>query len=117
MLATMMLSLGVPMLLGGDELSHTQHGNNNAYCQDNNMTWFQWQCFFDSHMTATGQQEELIVASTPSSSSSSAASAESSADFLDLVRQLLRIIVAKRIDRLRSLAIACYCFSRLSMPR
>jgi hypothetical protein len=33
---------GVPMLLGGDELGRTQHGNNNAYCQDNEISWFDW---------------------------------------------------------------------------
>ncbi len=43
MLATMMLSQGVPMLLGGDELGRTQKGNNNAYCQDNELTWFDWE--------------------------------------------------------------------------
>jgi glycogen operon protein len=37
-----MLSQGVPMLLAGDELSHTQGGNNNAYCQDNEMSWLDW---------------------------------------------------------------------------
>ena len=42
MLATLLLSEGVPMLLGGDELSHTQYGNNNAYCQDNDISWLQW---------------------------------------------------------------------------
>jgi len=42
MLTTLMLSFGVPMLLGGDERGRTQHGNNNAYCQDNEMTWFDW---------------------------------------------------------------------------
>jgi isoamylase len=42
LLATLMLSNGVPMLLGGDELSRTQHGNNNAYCQDNEVSWFDW---------------------------------------------------------------------------
>ena len=36
------LSQGVPMLLGGDELGRTQHGNNNAYCQDNELSWFDW---------------------------------------------------------------------------
>ncbi len=36
------LSQGVPMFLGGDELSQTQQGNNNTYCQDNEITWFQW---------------------------------------------------------------------------
>ena len=41
-LATMFLSQGVPMLLGGDELGRTQQGNNNAYCQDNELSWFDW---------------------------------------------------------------------------
>ena len=40
--ATLFLSLGVPMLLGGDELGRTQGGNNNAYCQDNEISWFDW---------------------------------------------------------------------------
>ena len=42
MLATLLLSFGVPMLLGGDELGRSQQGNNNAYCQDNAITWFDW---------------------------------------------------------------------------
>jgi glycogen operon protein len=42
-LATLLLSQGVPMLLGGDELGRTQRGNNNAYCQDNEISWFDWQ--------------------------------------------------------------------------
>ena len=42
MLTTLMLSFGVPMLLGGDEMGRTQNGNNNAYCQDNDITWFDW---------------------------------------------------------------------------
>lgn len=37
-----MLSLGVPMILMGDEVRRTQHGNNNAYCQDNETSWFDW---------------------------------------------------------------------------
>ena len=41
-LATLFLSQGVPMLLGGDELGRTQHGNNNAWCQDNELSWFDW---------------------------------------------------------------------------
>jgi glycogen operon protein len=41
-LATLLLSQGVPMILGGDEISHTQNGNNNAYCQDNEITWLDW---------------------------------------------------------------------------
>jgi isoamylase len=43
LLATLLLSLGVPMLLAGDEIGHTQGGNNNAYCQDNDISWLEWQ--------------------------------------------------------------------------
>ncbi|MCA1703550.1 MAG: glycogen debranching enzyme, partial [Actinobacteria bacterium] len=39
---TLALSQGVPMILGGDEMSRTQHGNNNAYCQDNEISWYDW---------------------------------------------------------------------------
>lgn len=39
---TLMLSAGVPMLLGGDEIGRTQQGNNNGYCQDNEISWYDW---------------------------------------------------------------------------
>jgi glycogen operon protein len=42
MIATTLLSLGTPMLLGGDEFGRTQRGNNNAYCQDNEISWIDW---------------------------------------------------------------------------
>jgi glycogen operon protein len=42
MVATMMCSLGVPFLTAGDERGRTQHGNNNAYCQDNELSWLDW---------------------------------------------------------------------------
>jgi len=42
MFASLMLSQGVPMMLGGDEIEHSQNGNNNAYCQDNDTTWLNW---------------------------------------------------------------------------
>lgn len=42
LLATLLLSQGVPMLLAGDEVGRTQRGNNNAYCQDNEISWFNW---------------------------------------------------------------------------
>ncbi len=42
MLATLLLSQGVPMLVAGDEIRRTQRGNNNAYCQDNGISWFDW---------------------------------------------------------------------------
>jgi isoamylase len=41
-LATLFLSQGAPMMLGGDEIGRTQMGNNNAYCQDNEMSWYDW---------------------------------------------------------------------------
>ncbi|SCC23609.1 glycogen debranching protein GlgX [Kosakonia oryziphila] len=55
LLTTLLLSQGTPMLMAGDELGHSQHGNNNAYCQDNVLTWLSWQ-HSDSwlmHFTAT----------------------------------------------------------------
>ena len=42
-LATLLVSLGTPMLLGGDEMGRTQWGNNNAYCQDNEISWYDWE--------------------------------------------------------------------------
>ncbi|MDJ1652233.1 glycogen debranching protein GlgX [Raoultella sp. Ech2A] len=42
LLVTLLLSQGTPMLLAGDEHGHSQHGNNNAYCQDNALTWLDW---------------------------------------------------------------------------
>jgi glycogen operon protein len=50
--STMLLSVGVPMISGGDELSRTQRGNNNAYCQDNEISWHDW------HLTP--QQSEFL---------------------------------------------------------
>lgn len=52
MLATMFLSQGVPMLLAGDEFARTQQGNNNAYCQDNELSWVNW--------NLTADQKELF---------------------------------------------------------
>jgi isoamylase len=51
MLATLLLSQGTPMLLAGDEFGRTQGGNNNAYCQDNDISWFDW--------NLTDQQKDL----------------------------------------------------------
>jgi glycogen operon protein len=42
LIATLLLSQGVPMILGGDEIGRTQRGNNNAYCQDNETSWLDW---------------------------------------------------------------------------
>ncbi|MGH8127673.1 MAG: glycogen debranching protein GlgX, partial [Gammaproteobacteria bacterium] len=43
MLTTLLLSQGTPMILGGDEFGRTQNGNNNAWCQDNELSWFDWE--------------------------------------------------------------------------
>jgi glycogen operon protein len=48
LLATLLLSAGVPMLAAGDELDRTQNGNNNAYCQDNATSWVEWQRHTDA---------------------------------------------------------------------
>jgi isoamylase len=52
LVATLLLSQGVPMVLGGDELGRTQNGNNNAYCQDNELSWLDWEL--------TGEQREFL---------------------------------------------------------
>jgi isoamylase len=54
LLATVFLSAGTPMLLAGDEFGRTQQGNNNAYCQDNEISWVNW------HLAATPSGEALI---------------------------------------------------------
>jgi isoamylase len=54
-LTTLFLSQGVPMLLGGDEIGRTQHGNNNAWCQDNELSWFDW---------AVDEEQERLLAFT-----------------------------------------------------
>ncbi len=53
MLGTLMLSAGVPMLGHGDEIGRTQHGNNNAYCQDNALAWVDWSDRDDSLLAFT----------------------------------------------------------------
>lgn len=57
-LATLLLSQGIPMLLGGDEIGRTLRGNNNAYCQDNELSWFNWQQVFE-------QNDDMSNSSTP----------------------------------------------------
>jgi len=54
-LTTLLLSFGVPMLLGGDELGRTQRGNNNAYCQDNEISWFDWSAADSGLLAFTGR--------------------------------------------------------------
>jgi glycogen operon protein len=55
LLATLILSQGTPMLLGGDEHGRTQHGNNNAWCQDNELSWYDW---------SFGEPEQELLAFT-----------------------------------------------------
>ena len=59
-LATLLLSQGTPHLLGGDERSHTQHGNNNAYCQDNEITWLDWQADNNAAKTLQTAVSDLL---------------------------------------------------------
>ncbi|HVW34932.1 MAG TPA: glycogen debranching enzyme, partial [Acidimicrobiia bacterium] len=60
-LATMFLSQGVPMILGGDEMGRTQGGNNNAYCQDNEISWVDWSLKSENTdlVTLTGRLAEF----------------------------------------------------------
>jgi glycogen operon protein len=59
MLATLLVSQGVPMLLAGDECRRTQQGNNNAYCQDNEVSWFDWR-LADAHADLVRFVTELV---------------------------------------------------------
>ena len=58
-LATLFLSMGIPMILGGDEFGRTQRGNNNAYCQDNEISWYDWR-LLDVHRELFRFGQELI---------------------------------------------------------
>src|SRR3546814_7743896 len=60
MLATLFLSRRVPMLLGGDEFRRTQNGNNNAYCQDNAVSWYDWR-LLDANREVFRFVRELIA--------------------------------------------------------
>ena len=51
LLGTLLLSAGVPMILGGDEIGRTQQGNNNAYCHDDELSWYDWE-HADEHLLA-----------------------------------------------------------------
>ncbi len=59
-LATLMLAQGVPMILGGDEFSRTQQGNNNAYCQNNEISWYDWN-FIKRHHEIFRFTKEIIA--------------------------------------------------------
>ena len=60
LLATLILSQGVPMILGGDECCRTQLGNNNAYCQDNDISWYDWSV--ENRQQLVGFTRRLITA-------------------------------------------------------
>ena len=64
LLATLLLSTGVPMLLGGDEIGRTQGGNNNAYCQDNEISWYDWDAV-DTDLLAFTKQLIALRAENP----------------------------------------------------
>jgi len=60
LLTSVMLSQGIPMMLAGDEIGHSQSGNNNAYCQDNAITWLNWQDLTTSNEELLAFTRELI---------------------------------------------------------
>jgi isoamylase len=60
LLLTLFISRGVPMLLGGDEFRRTQRGNNNAYCQDNGVSWFDWS-LLEKHKEIQRFTREMIA--------------------------------------------------------
>jgi glycogen operon protein len=62
LMTTLLLSQGVPMLLHGDELGRTQQGNNNAYCQDNELAWIDWSSIDDQLLAFTSRVIALRAA-------------------------------------------------------
>ncbi|PWG64499.1 glycogen debranching protein GlgX [Bifidobacterium callitrichidarum] len=56
----LLLSLGTPMMLAGDEFRNTQDGNNNAYCQDNDITWMNWDWLYSPHKTREMRRLETV---------------------------------------------------------
>jgi glycogen operon protein len=60
MLATLLFSQGTPMILGGDEFGRTQKGNNNAYCQDNEISWVDWEGIKDEGHSLIAFTRNLI---------------------------------------------------------
>ena len=60
MLATLFLAQGTPMLLAGDEFGRTQGGNNNAYCQDNEISWLNWEKIGEKGQALTNFVRTLI---------------------------------------------------------
>ncbi|WP_411123357.1 glycogen debranching protein GlgX [Streptomyces sp. x-19] len=62
LLTTLLLSTGVPMLVAGDEMGRTQHGNNNAYCQDNPTGWVDWSLLADPHWRALAGLTARLIA-------------------------------------------------------
>jgi len=61
LLATLLLSRGTPMLLAGDEFARTQRGNNNAYCQDNEISWVDWESVDDARRNLARFARRLIA--------------------------------------------------------
>ncbi|WP_431857497.1 glycogen debranching protein GlgX [Azospirillum sp.] len=61
LLATLLLSQGTPMILAGDEFGRTQHGNNNAYCQDNDLSWIDWEGIDDEGLDLLDFTRRLIA--------------------------------------------------------
>ncbi|WEB40329.1 glycogen debranching protein GlgX [Streptomyces yunnanensis] len=62
LLTTLLLSTGVPMLVAGDEMGRTQHGNNNAYCQDNPTGWLDWSLLEDPHWRGLAALTARLIA-------------------------------------------------------
>ncbi|HEU5001582.1 MAG TPA: glycogen debranching protein GlgX [Actinomycetota bacterium] len=61
-LATLLLSQGIPMVLGGDEIGRTQDGNNNAYCQDDDISWYDWEAAGEAANTELEEFTRRVIA-------------------------------------------------------
>ncbi|MEV6123228.1 glycogen debranching protein GlgX [Streptomyces sp. NPDC052077] len=89
LVATLLLSQGVPMLAHGDEFARTQHGNNNAYCQDNETAWVAWPDTGDGEGAAAGGAEP--GGGEPGADTEPSAEAEPGAGLLEFTRAMVRL--------------------------
>ena len=71
MLTTLLTSFGAPLLLAGDEIGRTQGGNNNAYCQDNEISWVDWSAVDQPLLDFTSGPSRCVAATRCSAAAAS----------------------------------------------
>jgi glycogen operon protein len=101
MMATLLLSQGVPMILAGDELSNSQQGNNNGYCQDSEITWLDWEVDGEEATPPPTTPPEKPLPPIATESSKVPHKTSDKKAFLDFVRKLIEIRLGEATLRRR----------------